>query len=202
MRLSAKQIIVGLVAFVTVAALAGGGLWIASARKAAAENARLAAAAADFERRAAAVITKLGEGAIEDAIAALKRIPDAELAGSLRSQPALAVVQAAAAGDWEGALAKTSLVGEAKARPVVDTALAERALKALGADFDSARAASIASRIPSEPRRAQALDSAIGAEARRMIDANRFQDAKALIAILSSSTLREELEARIKARLE
>ena len=201
-RLSVKQTIVGLVAFVIVAAVAGGGLWIASARKAAAEKARLAAASAEMERRAAAVVAKLGEGAIEDAIAALKQIPEAELTGSLRIQPALAVVQAAAAGDWEGALAKTSLVSDAKARPVVETTLAERALKALGADFDHARATSIAGRISSEPRRAQALDSAIAAEARRMIDGNRYQDAKALIATLSSSTLREELEARIKARLD
>jgi hypothetical protein len=200
-RLSAKQTLLGLLAFVAVAAVAGGGTWLASARKAAAEKALLAAAAAEQERRAAAVIGKLGEGSIEDAVAALKRIPEVELAGSLRTQPALAVVQAAAAGDWEAALARTSLIGDAKTRPVVDTALAERALKALGTDYDHTRATSLAARISPEPRRAQALDAAIAAEVRRMIDGNRYQDAKALIATLSSSALREELEARINARL-
>ncbi len=201
-RLSFKQTLTGLAAFAVCAAVVAGGMAISSSRKAAAEKARLAAAAAEVERRAGLVVSKLQEGAIEDAVAALKQIPSADVATALQRQPSIAVVQLAASGDYEGALARSSLVADAKARSVVDTALAERALKALSADYDHAKASALAGRISPESRRAQALDAAISAEARRMIDANRYQDAKALIAAISSAALRDELENRIKSRLE
>lgn len=201
-RLSFKQTLMGLAAFALCAAFIAGGMGIASAYRLAAEKAKLAEASAELGRRAGVVVARLHEGAVEDAVAALKQIPPFDLAAALQRQPAIAIVQLAAAGDLEGALARTSLIGDATARPVAETALAERALTALGSDYDHAKASTLAAKILPEARRAQALDSAISAEAGRMIDANRYQDANALISAISSAALRGQLENRIKSRLE
>lgn len=201
-RLSNKQTLMGAAAFALVMAVAAGSMWLLAARKTAAERARIAAASGETERRAVAVLAKLHEGAVEDAVASLKQMPEGNIAAALPRHPALAIVQLAAAGNYEAALTKASLVAESTARATVETALAERALKALVGDYDHARAVLIGSKIIPPSRRAEALDSVIAAEARRMIDANRYQDANALIGALDSLILRGDLEARIKARLE
>ncbi len=199
-RLSMKQRLIGVAAFVLIAIIMGSGVLINSARKAAAEQAKLAAIAAEIERVAVAIESKLNQGLIEDAVAAFKQLSESDLASAVSRHPSLSLVQIVANGEYEAALAKTALVTDGKSRSVVESVLAELALKSLGSDYDQVRANSIAGRIGNDSARAKALDSVIAAEARKMIDSNRYQDAKALIATLSSSTLRDELEARINAR--
>lgn len=201
-RLSMKQILMGVSAFALFVALAGGSIWISAARKSAAERALIAAAAAENERRAVAVLARLHDGAVEDAVALLKQISEGDVLAALPRHPALAIVQLAASGNYEAALNKASLISDPKARGTAETALAERALKALAGDYEHARAVTIAAKILPASRRAEALDAVIAAEARRMIDANRYQDAKALIGALDSPSMRGDLEARIKSRLE
>ena len=199
-RLAFKHFLTGLVAFILFALVAAGLAGAIASRHGVEIREKKKTEAKAEDKNANTILASLHAGNIENAAAQLRLLTPESLIRIHATQPEIAIVEFAAQGLFEEALKHARQITDPVARKAARSALAKLALAALAEDYDNTKAQTFAALIEPESKRLSMMDSILADQANRFIVQNRYQDARACIAGITSTELRAKLEAKIAER--